>query len=611
VTAALDVIRRGSPSLQELAPFPEETLLGTGGALWNARDFLAQDEVFLLHNGDVWSEEPLGSLLDAHARHSPLATLLLCDHPAVNSVLVDEDGIVRDVGGRLGATPGPGGRCLTYTGIAVIDRRLLSLLPAGPSSLADCFLNAAGTKPGGIRGLTTTSPWSDLGTLAAYLDAHGTLLRRDRGRRTGPAQGDPPALHQEPGASVAPSAELRGFVCLGRDASVGAGARLEECVLLDRAAVAPSSRLRRAVVGPGWLVCEAPGGRRLCPLAAEGSGRRFWRLYGEDRGAILMVTPEDDPDRERWLAIGRFLAAEELGAPALIAAETAMLSTEDPRRQVLMEDLGERTLHAITEPPARTGADLRIAYEAALSLLVDLQVRGTARRTRCPLLRDRRHGYGALRWESDYCRRFFLEEHLHLEVPAGLEGELHALATALLAQPEVLMHRDFQSRNILLKEGRARLVDFQAMRSGPLAYDLASLLLDPYVELEPDLRQELQEYYRQELARRGGPGLDSQRLHGWFLAAGVQRLLQTLGAFAYLCGRGGRPGFRADIEPALCHLQAALASLRSHDSPPGPLPHLERIIARACGKLAGPDRGRAAGRADVSGPEETDNDIPS
>jgi aminoglycoside/choline kinase family phosphotransferase len=117
----------------------------------------------------------------------------------------------------------------------------------------------------------------------------------------------------------------------------------------------------------------------------------------------------------------------------------------------------------------------------------------------------------------------------------------------------VLVHRDFQSQNVLIRNGSAWLIDFQGMRPGLAQYDVASLLLDPYVALPPAERAELLGFY-QRLARRSGVEIseDFEEIYHW---CALQRLMQALGAYGFLGLRKGRTDF-------LAHIPAARQSLR-------------------------------------------------
>lgn len=602
-------VAAGAPGA-DIELFHEPDILGTGGALAGARDFLDQDDFFLLHNGDVLTDLDLGSLVGEHLRTGAVATLALVDWAPANTVLLlpsargTVGGEVIDVDGRLETTPTPGARRLTYSGVAVISRELLGLLPAGPSSLVDALLKALSSRRGAVRGWAPTGAyWNDLGTIGRYLEAHRHLLAERR--LALPCLPTPPGpVMRGEGARIAGDAVLDGFVCLGRDCDIGAGARLEDCVVLDGVSVPAGRALRRAVAGDGWTATEAAerAAELPCvraagfgsPVACEeitghGSDRLFVRLDDGGRSAVLMRSPPDDEEFDRYVAIGRFLHAEGLGGPEILAVDAA-------RRAVLVEDLGDRSLRRLVSE-ARAGGGARPAgdewpaaapppppaalYRQALDLLVELQVRGTAALARCPAAGERRFDHQTLRWETDYFRRRFLHEACGLPAVrlAPLTGEFERLAQAVLAQPVVLMHRDFQSENIMFKSGAPRLVDFQGMRRGPLAYDVMSLLRDPYVDLPEAMIAELLAYYRDRLVARGGPAASAPEMPGLAAAAGLQRSMQALGAYAFLSRIKGKTGFAAHVPAGLRQLRCGLRALRASGPAPGPLPWLEEIAA--------------------------------
>lgn len=579
--------------------FHEPEILGTGGALWNARAFLQQSDAFLLHNGDVLSDLDLRALAADHRRSGALATLALTDWPRVNSVRLAEGGTVTDVGGRLGAAARAGDRLLTYMGIAVLDRTLLQLLPPGSSPLVPALLAALDAHPGAVRGFVSPQAyWNDLGTVGRYLDAHADILG-GKGPRLPYLTHVRGPVHREPGSRVAPDATLRGSLWIGRDAVVEDGAELEDCVLLPGARAAAGSRRRRAVLGDGWCVSEALNEAaqanvlaregwwpldEVTAISGHGSDRRFWRLVRGAQRAVLMVSPPDDPDYARWVAIGRFLGTAGLGAPAILAADPA-------QRTVLMEDLGVDSLHAlVTAGPARDDARLRAGlYRRIVDRLVDLQTRGTALAVhRCPLACDRLFDYATLRWETDYFRRQFLEGYCGVPAAetADLDAEFHRLALEVTGQPVVLMHRDFQSQNILFKDGEVRLVDFQGMRLGPLTYDLMALLRDPYVDQGDALRDELRDYYRRSLPQAGGPELAAADLRAMAVAAGLQRNMQALGAFAYLSRVKGKTAFVTHVPAGLEHLRRGIQEWSTTGRRADDLGALERIVSRIRPRLS-------------------------
>jgi aminoglycoside/choline kinase family phosphotransferase len=138
-------------------------------------------------------------------------------------------------------------------------------------------------------------------------------------------------------------------------------------------------------------------------------------------------------------------------------------------------------------------------------------------------------------------------------LPAGVADALARTAQLLLDAPRVVVHRDFQSSNVLCRRGRIALIDFQGMRPGPAAYDLASLLCDPYVQLTPAVRPRLLARYA---ALCPAQGESVKALFAW---AAVQRLAQALGAYGRLAGLGHRQ-FVAFIAPAAVTLEEMAAA---------------------------------------------------
>ena len=453
--------------------FPETEILGTGGALHGARGFLAGAENFLLHNGDVLCDADLKKLVAEHLRSGALATLLLVDWPAVNSVALSKEGLIVSIAGKPNGASGGDVRNLTYTGIGVFASRILDDIGPGFSSLVDPLVRALVAAPESVRGLAPDDiKWSDLGTLARYLEAQ-------------------------------PEGE--------------AGGR----------------------------------GMSLKRITGHGSDRRFWRMAAGDWSAVAMISPPEDEEFERFTRIAEFLENQNLGGPAL-------LSVAEAEHAVLMEDLGPDSLFSLVQNQGHESDPVADAYRRTVDHLLDLQSATDAARSQCPSAVDRCLDYDSLRWETDYFREHFLVGHLGLQrADLGvLDLEFHVLAEKVAAQPQVLIHRDFQSQNLHLQDGRVRLVDFQGMRLGPLAYDLMSLLLDPYVALPAGFRTELLDRFTAAAVSTGpATSLNAADIRAMALAAGLQRIMQALGAFGFL---GHVKGKRSFID----HVPAGLAVLR-------------------------------------------------
>ena len=137
-------------------------------------------------------------------------------------------------------------------------------------------------------------------------------------------------------------------------------------------------------------------------------------------------------------------------------------------------------------------------------------------------------------WEHKQFTRHFLGRYLKLSSAeiSGIEKELAGVSRELSGLPQVLVHRDLQSSNVILKKGVPYFIDFQGMRFGSAVYDLASLLYDPYMELTEKSRTLLFDYY---CANASLEAFD----YKLFRLAAVQRLAQALGAYANLSSRRG------------------------------------------------------------------------
>ena len=165
-----------------------------------------------------------------------------------------------------------------------------------------------------------------------------------------------------------------------------------------------------------------------------------------------------------------------------------------------------------------------------------------------------------------FCRDLLGIKHF----PDGLTDEFKLLASRAARQPAVyFLHRDFQSRNLMVSHEKIRVIDFQGGRLGPLGYDLASLLIDPYAGLPEGLQHELLEHYLEQLCTYG---LDELAFKKGYPNLALQRNLQVLGAYAFLGFQKQKSFFRQYILPATFSLQQRLAQPEARD-----YPHLRQL----------------------------------
>jgi aminoglycoside/choline kinase family phosphotransferase len=296
---------------------------------------------------------------------------------------------------------------------------------------------------------------------------------------------------------------------------------------------------------------EAAGfsGRAELHLIPEtGSNRRFYRIREGDRSAILIEGEPGNRELEQHVEIGRFLREIGAGVPEIRCYDSEV-------NVVVEEDLGDLTLQNYI----RETGDFTV-YEQVIDALVLMQVKGGKSISHCPYLKERVFDYETFRWETWYFVRYFLEAYCGAKIDnqRAVEHEFHVLARRLSGEPTYFMHRDFQSQNILVKNGKVGIVDFQGAYQGPLVYDLASLLKDPYVTMDVEIRNRLVDRYLTCLGDRWGIELDPREFRQVFLYAGLQRNMQALGAFAYLTIVKQRAQFFQYIPQAVDYLVGGL-----------------------------------------------------
>ena len=321
------------------------------------------------------------------------------------------------------------------------------------------------------------------------------------------------------------------------------------------------SLLRQPV---GW----EPAALQVESLVPDGSSRRFFRLYGEGQRLIAILPPENDErgqaEARAFWQIGSHL--QTVGAPT-----PKMISFDAATGLALCEDLGEERLY---EQLQAAGVEAVLPlYEQAVRRLARMQVRGAVQFDPVWCWDTPRYDRQLmLERESGYFLRACCTDLLGLEFDrAAVESDCRQLAEAASQAPaHYFLHRDFQSRNIMVCEGEVRFIDFQGGRLGPLGYDLASLLLDPYAALPDMLQTHLQTIYLQALHEE--IPYDAEQFHREYLLLALQRNLQILGAFAFLSQVRQKPFFAQFLRPALVSLGTLLAKPEAAEY--GALQHL-------------------------------------
>ena len=303
---------------------------------------------------------------------------------------------------------------------------------------------------------------------------------------------------------------------------------------------------------------------KLAPLAGRGSDRDFFRLqWGDADTAILIHYDPKRIENTYYGDIAVFLRDSRVAIPRLFG--------HDPGRCfMLMEDLGDQDLWSFKNAPWETR---RALYQKTLVIIYSLHSFPVKAFPSDEIRIMEGFGPDLYRWERDYFREHFVQGACGVKLDPSpekrLEAELSALAERLSGTAQCLVHRDLQSQNVMIRNGEPFLIDFQGMRFGSPFYDLGSLLCDPYVNLSEGEIDELLTFYY-ALVRRD---LDWSAFQRYFWEASAQRLMQALGAYAFL-------GFARGLLAFLGHIPAGLRNLRRAASHVSSLPRLLELTER-------------------------------
>ena len=265
---------------------------------------------------------------------------------------------------------------------------------------------------------------------------------------------------------------------------------------------------------------KATGAKDFEFLSARGSERVF---FGCDKGIAILYDDGNRDENGKYAGHARWLASKGIPVPEVVyddpATKTLVLANAGQEKKMSVDDYAE-VVRALVKFNGLGG-------EGELPNLL-------------PPFDDE-----TWEWERELFAKYCLGAYFNRTMPDAVRKELEGVAALLEKEPKALVHRDFQSTNVLWKNGRLSFIDFQGMRLGPAAYDLASLVYDPYVTFTDERRRALVALYAKEAGR---PEIEKA-----LPFAAVQRLVQCLGAYGRLASVG-QPQFEKHVVPALQNL---------------------------------------------------------
>lgn len=464
----------------------EQTILNTGGAIANIKNFIGQ-EPFYVVNADVISSVDLKAVYEDHLQADSLATLVLHDYQQFNKVEIDEKGYVRNFDSQENA--------LAFTGIQILSPEIFDHFPRGKVfSSIDVYKKLCSDNQ--IRTFVAKKLfWSDIGTPESYIKTSMQIL----------------------------------------------SAKVLQCATNDINQI------------------------KMSPVTGDGSDRKWHRASYDSRTCIIcdhginLPSTAERKEVDAFINIGRHCLDKGLNLPRIFNYD--LLSGV-----VVLEDLGDLNLQTITKKNKHHRENTISTYKSVIELLIDFSQSGIEAFK--PEWTYQSTSYSKeliINNECFYFTKAFINQYMNKEINSDrLIQEFSFIADNALEHGLIgLMHRDFQSRNIMILDSTPYFIDFQGARSGPIQYDLASLLIDPYVNLNDDIKDNLLEYSLDVLK------ITDKNKREEFLTSYnyccLTRNLQILGAFAFLSQVKNKSGFEKYIPDAVISLKKIIRGLNNNN----------------------------------------------
>ena len=291
----------------------------------------------------------------------------------------------------------------------------------------------------------------------------------------------------------------------------------------------------------------------ITQIAAHASARKIYRL-SSSAGSAIGVLNDDLAENRAFVEFARHFRARGLAVPRVY-------DFSSDQRCYLQEDLGDVTLYNLVEQARQRGEgfapELVQYYEIALEHLVFFQASGQHGFDFTHCVSAREFDRAGMLWDMEYFRQSFLERTLISFDLNSLQSDFSRLADFLSSAPSgYFMYRDFQSRNIMVKNGELYFIDFQGGRRGPLQYDLVSLVYQSKAQIPDHVRQPLIRHYIDALSDT--ISIDIDQFNSYLGSFVVLRVLQALGTYGAHGLAQGKEYFSDSIPLALENLRQCL-----------------------------------------------------
>ncbi|MDR4988628.1 MAG: RNase adapter RapZ [Bacteroidales bacterium] len=308
----------------------------------------------------------------------------------------------------------------------------------------------------------------------------------------------------------------------------------------------------------------------ISPLPPSGSNRQYYRIRVRDNSVVAAFNP-DVRENLAFLKLSAHFYDLGLPVPQVLAEDTNT-------HCYLLTDLGDTTLFSLL-PQKREAVmfdeKVMLLYKKTISHLPTFQV-DAAKNLDFSICYPR-HAFDrhSMMWDLNYFKYYFLKISGIQFDEQLLEEDFERFTEHLMLTPaDYFMYRDFQSRNVMIQQGSPYYIDYQGGRKGPLAYDIASLLYDAKANIPVEQREELLDYYLDQLEKK--IDVDREAFRRSFYDFVLMRIMQALGSYGFRGGVEKKPLFLQSVPFALKNLEW----LASKDLLPENIPHLSGLIRK-------------------------------
>ena len=285
---------------------------------------------------------------------------------------------------------------------------------------------------------------------------------------------------------------------------------------------------------------ETWSGAEITVASADASFRRYFRIHHQGKTMIAMDAPPEKEDIAPFLDVTNRLLTAGVHAPEILkqSLEKGFLILSDLGSTPYLDQLNTDSADAL--------------YSDAFQALLKIQ---TADTSALP-----RYNQELLQQEMQLMPEWFLSKHLGLSLTLEqqqlIQNSFDKLCDAILQQPQVFVHRDYHSRNLMITEqDNPGVIDYQDAVEGPITYDLASILRDCYIAWPNQQVEAWALLYRAQAVETGlMPSCDDQTFIRWFDLMGLQRHIKVLGIFARLYHRDGKENYLNDLPLTLSYV---------------------------------------------------------